>query len=1273
MKKRIISLALALAMLMALLAPLSVSAEGGAQGQVYYSDEPITGDVNDDGKVNLKDVVSLYRYIIGAEVEIIEKALDVDGDGEVSIFDAFELFHIETGHNAEGNPAHVHKTVRIAPKSPTVTEKGNIEYYYCSGCGVCFSDSAAQNEITADSTLIDAMYSRGLVYALNEDGESYSVAGIGTCTDTHVVIPSTYEGKPVTVIKAQSFACNTVESVYIPPSIEYIENNAFTSCTNLKEVHISDLKAWCEIDFSAYMGNPLYNAHNLYLNGQLVTELVIPDGVTSLDRTFAGCTNITSVQCPDSMLYIGTHAFMNCSALTSINIPKNVWNVNGWTFVGCSSLNDISVSSENQYYTYKDGCLIEIGTKTLVWGNYDCIIPSDGSVTAIGEFAFAEREKLTGIVIPEGVTSIGSYAFAVCTNIESFVYNGTEEDWKKVSKGSQWKNGCTFTVTFTKESEPNTGSQGLEFTLNSDGNSYSVTGIGTCTDTDIIIPTTYNDLPVTSIGDSAFENCSKLTSINIPNGVISIGSHAFFNCLKLTSVNIPNSVTSIGDYAFVFCESLIGINIPNSVTSIGIQAFGYCSSLTSITIPNGVTSIGMYAFSDCSGLESIVVAEGNTVYHSYQNCLIETASKTLMAGCQNSIIPADGSVTRIEDSAFSSCSKLTSINIPNGVTDIGMSAFYGCSSLTSIIIPISVTNIERYAFSDCSKLESLVVEEGNTRYHSDNNCIIYTYAKELVVGCKSSVIPTDGSVTSIGHWAFYDCRSLTSITIPNSVTSIGDMAFRGCSNLTSINISEGVTSIGFYAFSGCYKLTSITIPNSITFLDYGAFNYCENLSTFIFDGTAEEWEKVEKETDWTIECPFTEVIFTKESGHSHSLVHVPAVAPTCTVAGNIEYWYCSGCDWLERENGIATNRVEVTLPTSHTPGDWIIDKEATNTENGSKHKECSVCKETVETEIIPYTGSIGLVYELNEDGESYALVGMGTCTDTDLYIQEVYDGKPVTTIKLSYEDAEEIESVHIPASITHIEDGGFVIYVDNVYIVDLPAWCYITYKRATVSSSSSRNIYLNGQLLTDLVIPEGVLSIAFHAFCACDSIKSITIPASVTYIYDSAFQNCSNISDITVAEGNQYYSSSGNCLIDTRTKTLVAGCNNSVIPADGSVVKIGWDAFSRRRGLVTITIPNSVTTISYWAFADCSDLIAIELPNGVTSIEGFAFQNCTNLESVTIPNSITSIGTYAFVDCYNITSFVFDGTEEEWNKVTKEDGWNSGCTFTVTFTKETGN
>ena len=377
---------------------------------------------------------------------------------------------------------------------------------------------------------------------------------------------------------------------------------------------------------------------------------------------------------------------------------------------------------------------------------------------------------------------------------------------------------------------------------------------------ELTIPATIEGKAVTNIGFAAFNRCDSLMRVTIPDTVTSIGGAAFLHCGSLANVTIGAGVTYIGDNAFNSCVSLTGITLPDTLTRISEGAFYNCR-LTSITIPDGVTSIGEMTFGACRDLTSVTFLgkppkEGKEVFKDStptiyrkpeakgwgetwggrpvklisekliaENTPVEPKSFSLhlkyeikddavtITGCDKKAsgeltIPAtiEGrAVTSIGMDAFTGCTSLKNITLPDGLTSIGDRAFCACKSLTSIIIPDSVTSIGGDAFIGCASLKNITIPD---------------------------------SVTSIGNSAFTGCASLTSITIPDSVTSIGYGVFLLCKSLTSITIPDSVTSIGDQAFYGCRSLTSITIPDSVTSIEKKTFYDCKSLTAVTFLGDA---------------------------------------------------------------------------------------------------------------------------------------------------------------------------------------------------------------------------------------------------------------------------------------------------------------------------------------------------------------------------------------------------------------------------------------------------
>ena len=608
-----------------------------------------------------------------------------------------------------------------------------------------------------------------------------------------------------------------------------------------------------------------------------VKTAVIDNGVTGIgDYAFTGCTSLTGVTIPDSVVRIGEGAFW-ATRLASVTIPGSVTSIGSAAFGMCSVLTDIYYGGYGVDWLAAGGAYARVPENAAVhfreelYGRGACgenvnwVMTSDGTLTISGTGEMADysgsdnfvpwaaaQEYIQSVVIESGVTSICSGAFHGCTVLTSVTIPGSVTD----IGGSAFE-GCT----------------GL---------------------TRVVLPH-----GVTSIGMYAFDRCSALTDVTIPNSVTMIGDGAFYGCTGLANVTIPDSVTTIGDNTFAYCDALTSVIIPDSVTSIEYNTFYACKSLTSVTIPGGVTKIGDNAFYGCNALTDIYYggygidwlkaggghdrAPENAAVHFKDGLYgkgacgenvdwVMTAGGTLtisgtgaMADCEwnsapwaracseiTSIVIGDG-VTGIGNNAFQYCSSLTGAAIPGSVTAIGSSVFYGCDALTDIYyggygmdwlevyghdqIPDSATvhyKENLYGRGSCGEnVNWVMTADGMLTISGTGAMADYEWSGTPWASVCSeikSVVIGDG-VTSIGDYAFYDCGALTSVTIPDTVTVIGDGAFRGCSRLSGMTIPDSVTSIGKSAFRDCCKLTGLTIPDNVTSIGDHAFNGCNGLTS----------------------------------------------------------------------------------------------------------------------------------------------------------------------------------------------------------------------------------------------------------------------------------------------------------------------------------------------------------------------------------------------------------------------------------------------------------
>ena len=707
--------------------------------------------------------------------------------------------------------------------------------------------------------------------------------------------------------------------------------------------------------------------------------------------------------------------------------------------------------------------------------------------------------------------------------------------------------------------------------------------------------------------------------------------------------------------------------IPVGVTSIGAGAFLNNNHIKSINIPASTTSIYGTAFNGCGALESIIIDQNNPKYHVSGNCLINTATKTLVAGCSSSVIPADGSVTAIGyrafkgcgvknvivpetvksigSGAFSECDLLEEVIVPDGVQSIGNDTFYECTALKKVSLPQSVTNIGSRAFCGCKNLADIeipanVAEIGEQAFKNCNAILNITLLKGITsIGAstfedcsnlKSITIPE--GVTLIDDSAFSGCSSLKSITIPEGVTAIGDSAFSGCSGLESITIPEGVTSIGGDSFRGCSSLTDITIPRGVTSIEHDTFNGCSSLRSI----------NIPEGVTYIGDSAF------KGCG---SLVGITIPQSVTTICG----WVFAGCSGLESITVAEGNKVY------HSSGNCLI-----KTENNQLILGCN-------NSVIPsYITSIWSYAFENCGGlTSITIPASVTSIGRSAFkgcsgLKDIAISEGVTSIgESAFEGCSDLESITIPKGITSISGRLFygcaclesVTIPQGVTSIGEEAFYGCTCLESVAIpqgvTSIRREAFSGCSSLTSIIFPQWVTSIGYSAFRGCRGLTSVVIPTSVTSMGREVFVDCDKLTIYCALERepttwpfNWAYNWNGGCKVVWGYKEKVDVAKSDKPKQQKPSLKYNKFQF-KIKGTVLIRyrgkgghveIPEGVTLIRDNAFFCCSGLTSITIPEGVTSIGDRAFFRCTGLKNITIPEGVTSIGDFAFSGCSGLTS-----------------------------------
>ncbi|MBQ9728263.1 MAG: leucine-rich repeat protein [Clostridia bacterium] len=1050
------------------------------------------------------------------------------------------------------------------------------------------------------------------------------------------VFGNTYALKTFTVparttqLGSYAFYSSSIESLNIPASVTYVGDylcylakslTSFTvengsDLTNLGDSTLRDCEKLTEVKLPENLERI---GGGMFYNCKALQSITIPGTVTEIANgsginAFGSCTELVSVTFEDGEdpLEIGNSTFSGCVKLPSIIIPARTKKIGSSVFSGCTLLVSVTFATNLEGFSYLESIgdsafaatgLTEIEfpevKKLVVDAETNDVTETTGALT-LGKTLFDSCLSLTRVKLSATVASIdGTFmnsgsittfevapgnpnvfydeALHIFTNNKTIV-GGTDtyvDAWNYLygaaHEGLVDAEGTLTIPEGIVELGANVfvGRKGIKkviipSTLKTIGNS----AFKNCSE---LTTVEFAGTPtLETISSSAFEGCTALTAFAMPNSVTTLGtgvfsgckvlesvtlsnqletipSSTFSNCAKIASFTIPASVTSIGSSAFNGCKAMTTIEFHDNVESIDSSAFANCSQLDGVTLPKKLTKLNNAVFYKCTSLTSIAIPEGVTD--------IGTATGTSQGpfeGCSKLVtVTLPESLTSIYEGAFRSCSKLTGVVLPTNLTLLGREAFKGCSSLTNMEIPVNITSIYTSLasgiasglFQNCSKIESVT-------FRGDLTSI----PDATFSGCtKLSTFNIPESVTYIGNSAFYNCKALTSIVVPE-VSAIGTSAFENCALLSSVTLDDNIYEIGVNAFKGCKALKTITLPSGLA-----------AISNYMFQGSGLESITIPEAVTSIGECAFQNCSSLASVNMNETLKSIGSNAFENTdlrsvmVPATVEY--IGGAVFFG-----CTNLGDLSVSSENLT--YAMD--ASGTLWGDNMKRIVSFSSTAVLE--------GGVLELS-DGMSFDEYAFYGCTN--------------------------IKKIVIPDTMTAI-----------------PAYAFYGCTN-----------------LMEVVYGANIESVGAYAFYGCSGLDNANLPDTVTTISTSAFEN-TGITSLTI---NNVSYLGANAFAGTLITSLELPATLTPIKAQTETMSNTGGFFKNCTELKTVTFNCELTDIYKSFFENCSSLESIEIPDTVLNIDNNAFKGCTSLASIKIPSGLKSLDDYVFAGTA-ITEFTFPGT-----------------------------